>query len=210
MHTNTPEQEAVISLLLRQMKSDEPRHVCVEAVAGSAKTSLLVSLFERIMADDQPRNTILLAFNVAVAFQLHKRLTTAAAAGPGTSVNVSTIHGWAVGLCKQDVPGVQINENKVIRTIEQTFPGLSPPEVQHLREAVVTHRHGGIYPLAGGTEPVDTVLRAMLNDSTVIDQDDALYQAVHRRLRCGMPPFDLVAVDEAHPSGISHLAPGWA
>ena len=105
--TPSPRQSAILEALAT------PRHLLVQACAGSGKTSTLVMVCERIPTH---LRTIALCFNKSIAEEFARRLPP--------HVEASTMHSLGFAACRRAVRGVRMEDRK-LKNILDAMPALT-------------------------------------------------------------------------------------
>lgn len=204
--TWTEEQGTAINDIVR---SDE--HICLESVAGSGKTSVIVGACREI-----PRsvNAIVVAFNKSIARELEERLR-------GTPVKTGTFHSVCFQFVKSRMGKVEVDGGKCYNLVRKHVPemkdaaqeivrlvglmknnglGLVEQNNDEIVEALrdnydITHMDFADREIVAAARVVFAKSRKIL---TVLDFDDMIYFALMFIVEKGwaMDTYDLVIVDE--------------
>lgn len=104
--TPSPRQQNILDAL------PTPRHLLVQACAGSGKTSTLALICEQL---PPTLRSVALCFNKAIALEFQSRLPR--------HVEAMTLHSLGFAACRRAVPGIKVDDRK-LRQVLDAMPAL--------------------------------------------------------------------------------------
>lgn len=172
--------EAVVDACVLVQMGGRPKHFVLDAVAGSGKSSTLVSMVERLASANPSANILVLQYNQEACVQMKERLEQIDA--PCT-VHVHTIHSFGLQL----LGSPPVDPEKLYKLLHRTvnLNDTDPEEVRHrwvgLQRSVDSIRHSAQRPTFT-PRPLTlqlTILEAALRDRGVLDHEDAVYHCIY-------------------------------
>lgn len=207
--TGSPQQESIWRFIL-----DGSAHGCIDAVAGSGKTTTIVEAVKRVPRD---RSILLLAFNSHIAKELTAKLS-----GCGLdNVTVLTTNAFGWRILRSHFRGCELDQYKMDSVVEDVIPKQSIHTIgygcgkiasylkQNLDDptpdaiaAVMDQYEVDLSPfhMPKVCEYVPQLLEKVKLWTHVADFDDQVYLPVS--LGLPVPQFDLVFVDEAQDTNV--------
>jgi len=197
------------------IQADKGKHLVVEALAGSGKTTTGVEALKLI---PMTQSVVFVAFNKHIAVELQRRLEDQ------PHIKVSTYHSLGYAAVRQAFGNVQMDEDKVnhildtildrymyrpifpvirqlVSLVKANLTGTTDEDLTGLAE------HYGI-ELNGDSDTVFTAVALVIEKSAkmtnVIDYDDMCWMPIHLNLPCKQ--YDFLFVDEAQDTNKNQIA----
>ncbi len=127
------QQDFFDTLMQVVSKSLGIRHIVVEAVAGSGKTTTLIEGIKRLREQYKDLSICIVAFNKHIATEFQNKLVKMI--GPNHGVLASTKHSLGLRAIKQSFPKVQVDDDKVGSILDNIWP----VSKQALKDGIINH-----------------------------------------------------------------------
>ena len=228
----TVQKENFISAVLKAARNGGGKNFCLQARAGTGKTSAVVDLVDDYTAEFKSHEVTVCAYNKAAADELKVRLEKLGV--DWKKLNAATVHSLGFGLVRFAFKGVAVKQFKVRDLIEaQNAPvyreftgaieqlvGLAKIEGFgffpdcNVGDASAWYKIADHYDVNGfdDTSSMDAVVQAAqhiytlsLEQTDVIDFDDMILFPLVKKLRVRFQK-DLLIVDEAQDTGRARQA----